>query len=128
MFCGNCGAQLDDSFRACPRCGAPVQRQQTSAAYNPTYIDPRSNPKPVLVFGILSLSFSLTFFLSFLGTIFGIVGLVKAKAYNNFTGNVPSKQVTIGRRLSLAGLIVGSIITGYFLFYMIGFIGILASY
>ena len=112
MFCGNCRAQLNDSFRACPWCGAPVRRQQMIAAKNSAYyIPPAASPTPALVWGILSLSFALTPILSFLGIIFGIVAKSQAGKFKRFTGNAPNKQVLTGRKLSTAGIIIGSIST-----------------
>ena len=128
MFCPKCGAQLNENFRVCPKCGAMVQGQDANVTNNSTYNGPLGDPKPVLVFGILSLSFALTFFMSFLGIIFGIIGLKKANAYNEFARNAPAKQATIGRKLSLAGLITGSVMTGIFLIYIIAIVALVGGY
>ena len=128
MLCPKCGAPLNENFRVCPRCGAMAQGQDASVTSNSTYNGPLGDPKPVLVWGILSLAFSLTFFASFLGIIFGIVGRKKANAYNEFTHNAPAKQVKIGRKLSLAGIITGSVITAIFLIYIMFIAALIGGY
>ena len=128
MFCAKCGAQMNDNFRVCPQCGATQQGQEQNLTNNSTYNGPLGNPTPVLVWGILSLSFAVTFYFSFLGLIFGIVGTKKAKAYREFTQNAPAKQADIGQNLSKAGIIVGAILTAIaFVVFMIYVIAIFAA-
>ena len=84
---------MDNKY--CPRCGKPV----TGDNQQPT--GDGSHTK-ALVFGILGLAFCET---GILGLIFSIIGLSKANNYIRNFGNV-SNQVRIGKRLSIAGLIL----------------------
>ena len=63
----------------------------------------QGSPSKVLVFGILGLAFGLS--TGILGLIFSIIGLNMAGNYIAAYGDI-SNQVRIGRRLSIAGLIV----------------------
>ena len=150
MFCPKCGAQLNANYRMCPQCGAMLQAQPGNVQNNvPNYAPgyaPNSAPgyapvngytpsntvdeaaKPILVFGILSLSFSLSFFMSLLGLIFGIVGLNKAKAYLASVRSTPAKQATVGQKLSLAGTIIGAVMMAFFLFYIIFIVALVGGY
>ena len=94
MICKNCGTDAQNN-KYCPRCGAPV----TGDIQQP--VGDGSHTK-ALVFGILGLAFCET---GILGLIFSIIGLSKANNYIRNFGNV-SNQVRIGKRLSIAGLIV----------------------
>lgn len=101
MNCEKCGAPVDGKA-FCSQCGAPVAQaggQPPQPLQQPGQT--LGNPTKVLVFGILSLALSG----GFVGIIFGIIGLVQAKQYNQTYGPV-SKQVNIGRGLSIAGIIV----------------------
>ncbi len=64
---------------------------------------PAGNPSKVLVFGILGLAFGLS--TGILGLIFSIIGLNMANSYIATYGDI-SNQVRIGKRLSIAGLII----------------------
>lgn len=75
------------------------------------------NPVMVLVFGIISLALSLTFYLSIVGFIFGILGKNKAQDYIN-SGAAPATQVTVGKRLATAGFIVGLIMSIFFTIFL----------
>ena len=94
MICKNCGTDAQNN-KYCPRCGAPV----TGDIQQP--VGDGSHTK-ALVFAILGLAFCET---GILGLIFSIIGLSKANNYIRNFGNV-SNQVRIGKRLSIAGLIV----------------------
>ena len=118
MFCNNCGAQLTENTRFCPNCGQLVQSAPQDMTAASTYEGPMGNPTPVLVWGIVGLAFACSFFLSFLGIIFSIVGLKKANNYFDFCGE-GSKQARIGRNLSKAGLIVGIIMTVLCVLYIV---------
>lgn len=120
MNCEKCGAPMNDNFRVCPQCGAPVRGQEEKITTTSTYYGSLGNPTPVLVWGIVGLAFSLTFYLSFLGVIFSIVGLRKANTYNEFTRYAPSTKAKIGKRLSIAGIIVGIIMTILLILFIVG--------
>ncbi len=122
MFCPKCGAAINENQRVCPACGHPIAGEENNVTAATTYKGPLANPVPVLVWGILGLSFALSFVLSFLGIIFSAVGLHKATSYYAFTGSAPSNMVRIGRKLSIAGLIVGIILTILFILYVAMFI------
>lgn len=126
MYCKNCGALISENSRFCTNCGQVVESEKQSVSTTSTYEGPMGNPTPVLVYGILGLSFALTFFLSFLGIIFSSIGLKKARAYLDFCP-VGSKQVTIGRNLSKAGMIVGIIMTVLCVIYIAVILFIIAT-
>ncbi len=120
MFCEKCGTYVNDNSRVCPQCGSPVKGEEQNITSNTTYKGALGNPTPVLVWGIVGLAFSLTFYLSFLGIIFSAVGLKKANSYYAFTEYMPSNQARIGKRLSVAGMIVGIILTVVLVILIIG--------
>ncbi len=111
MYCTKCGTYLNDNSRVCPQCGTPINGEEKNITTTTTYEGPLGNPTPVLVWGIIGLGFSVSFYLSFLGIIFSLIGLHKANQYNLFTGYAPSNMARIGRKLSIAGVIVGIILT-----------------
>ena len=128
MLCEKCGSQLNDNSRFCPNCGAPIPGEEQNVTPTSTYEGPMGNPGPVLVWGILGLSFACSFFLSFLGIIFSVIGLKKANQFASFTGGAYSKQASIGRGLSKAGLIVGIILTVLFVIYIIALVALAVRY
>lgn len=69
---------------------------------------PQGNPSNVLVFGILGLALGCA--TGIVGLIFSIIGLSKANNYIETYGDI-SNQVRIGKRLSIAGVIVSIIMT-----------------
>ena len=148
MICTNCGTQFEDGA-FCPNCGtpaaaapapAPAPAPQAAPQYNyapqpqPVYSaapagaaagDPEQE-KSCLITGILAAAFSCTFFLSFLGIVFGPMGLNKAKTYLNTYGTYPVK-VRIGKYLSIGGLAMGIFMTVYFAIYFTAFLVGLAN-
>ena len=156
MFCTNCGTNFEDGNAFCPNCGTPVAAapaaqpvaqpapspapapapQPEAYAYAPqpqaapVYAAPvAGNPeeeKSCLTTGILAAAFSCTFFLSFLGLVFGPMGLGKCKKYQETYGTYPVK-VRIGKYLSIGGLAFGGFMTLYLLIYTIGIIAGIAS-
>ena len=128
MLCEKCGSQLNDNSRFCPNCGAPIPGEEQNVTTTSTYEGPMGNPTPVLVWGILGLSFATIPYINFLGLIFSIVGLSKAKKYAEFTGGAYSKQASIGRGLSIAGIIVGAIFTLIFTIVIIGLVAASSRY
>ena len=131
MFCTSCGAQLEEGMKFCTSCGAPVEKKE-----DPTYVVPvpqsgnslsvpaasELTPSNVLTWGIVAAAFACTFFLSFLGIIFGSIALKKADSYIAMHGPI-STQVKVGHILSKVGIIAGIILTIlcvlYFLFIII---------
>ena len=111
MLCEKCGSSIQENTRICPYCGTPIRGEEQNITETSTYAGSLGNPTPVLVWGIVGLSFALSFYLSFLGIIFSAVGLGKSRAYNRFTFNAQSKKAAVGRRLSIAGMIVGCAVT-----------------
>lgn len=118
MYCEKCGSQINENTRFCPNCGALISGEEQNVTAASTYEGPMGSPTPVLIWGILGLSFALTMFLSILGIIFSAVGLNKAKNFESFTGGAYSRQASIGRKLSIAGIIVGIIMTVLFIIYI----------
>ena len=101
MFCNKCGADFQGQAY-CPRCGAPASASAPNMAAQPGTVN---NPacKQVLIYGILGLALGCA--TGIVGLIFSILGLKKANSFINTYGDI-SNQVRIGRRLSIAGLIV----------------------
>ncbi len=117
MFCKKCGAYMNDNQRYCSQCGAVIIGEEGNVSSVSSYVGPMGSTTPTLVFGILGLSFSCSFCLSILGIIFSIIGLCKANRAVDIIGNT-SRKVNIGRRLAIAGLIVGIITTVLFVVYI----------
>ncbi len=109
MYCNNCGARVSDGIRHCPNCGAVIRSSQPLSAGNREAEAPLADPASVLLWGILALVFSLT--ICFLGIIFGCIGLVKANQYFSIPADQYNKKVSLGRSLSIAGIIIGVCMT-----------------
>ena len=156
MFCTNCGASIQDGTNVCPVCGAPVQGAQPQSNQQPQFEQPQFNqpqfeqpqfnqpqfnqpyyqqpavpssvtPSSVLTWGIVGLAFSCTFFLSFLGIIFSVVGTKKAKKLAEESGQPLSGKAKVGGILAKVGLPLGIVLTILFVIYIIVFVGIIAS-
>lgn len=128
MICNNCGAEINDNIRICPNCGAIVSGEKQNVTAASTYVGPMGNPTPVLVWGILGLAFSCFFFTGLLGVIFSIIGLTKAKEYNAFTSGGSSRQATIGKILSIVGVVVGAVSVLLSILFAVGVGGLLLHY
>lgn len=107
---------MNDNQRYCSQCGAVIIGEEGNVSSVSSYVGPMGSTTPTLVFGILGLSFSCSFCLSILGIVFSIIGLCKANRAVDIIGNT-SRKVNIGRRLAIAGLIVGIITTVLFVVY-----------
>ncbi len=120
MFCKSCGTQISDSSSFCPSCGTAISASNdnfSAPPYTPSYVPPQPVPTtPILVFGILSLCFACTFFLSFLGIIFGAISQSKSKTALSSNGSLSGKART-GRILGKVGLILGIVMTAIFAVY-----------
>ena len=103
----------------------PVQPVYSQPVYaQPTPVTPVGAPamgamnpelaKSVLVMGIVAVATACTVWFSFLGIIFGAIGLSKAKKFTEECGQLFGKA-RIGKYLSLGGLIGGAVISGYVL-------------
>lgn len=137
MFCKSCGNQLPDNAAFCPNCGAsfapaanvdPTPVTYAAPINTPSYDSaPAPSPTPILVFGIIALAMACSFWLSFVGIIFGALTRSKVNAYE-MQGGQPSGMVKTGSKLGKAGLIVGIIMTVLFVVYLIVIAAIGASY
>ena len=138
MICTNCGTQFEDGNAFCPNCGTPAaQPAPAPAAAQPQYgYAPQPQPmyaaptgavgdpeaaKSCMITGILAAAFACSFFLSFLGIVFGAIGLGKVKQYMGQYGDYPVK-VRIGKYLSIGGLALGGFMTIYCAIYILGLI------
>lgn len=138
-FCPNCGATVENEVKVAEEVPetpvAPASYQPTvenevkvaeeipetpvaPASYQPT-VEPACpvNTTSNLIMGILSIVFAETFFLSFLGIIFGAIGCGKAKRLER-SGHPITGKAKVGRILSKIGLILGIILTVLFVIYL----------
>jgi len=109
MYCKKCGAQVFENTRFCPNCNMVINGEQQNVTETSTYEGPMGTPAPALLWGILGIGFSLTFWFSILGLIFSAIGICKAKRFHEFTGGAENTRVNVGRRLSIAGIIVSCV-------------------
>lgn len=109
----------------------PIYQQQTyqqnvyqqESVVDPFYQDMiNSAAGSALTWGILSLVFACTFYLSFLGIIFACVAFSKANNYKRLNNNILSGKAKVGRGLALGGLIAGIVMT-FILFLFVIVIG-----
>ena len=87
----------------------------------PTLSDHAPSPTKTLIFGILGLAFSCSFFLSLVGVIFSALCLSRANEYYRILGSLCGK-VKVGRILSKIGLILGIVMMALFLLYVLSFL------
>ena len=121
MFCKNCGRQLDEGENVCPVCGT-VNGGETAAAstleygydtVNETNEQMKSEMAgQALKWGILSLAFSASGFLSLLGFIFSFIAKSKALSYQQTYGMLEGKA-KVGRILGKVGFGLGLGLTIY---------------
>ncbi len=78
----------------------------------------------ILVMGIVAVATACTVWFGFLGIIFGIIGLNKAKKFTEECGQLFGKA-KVGKFLSLGGLIAGSCVTAYVVLYI--FLAVIAA-
>ena len=133
MFCPNCGTNVPEGANACPNCGtllntaqaapempvsqAPSDRQPPVYHAEPINKAPYSTT-PILVFGILALAFADSFFLSFLGIVFGAIAKSKVNAYLA-QGYPLAGKPKVGSILGKIGLILGIVLTAIFVIWLI---------
>lgn len=104
--------------------GQPSQYQQPQYQYAQPQchqaqpVGQAPSPVLVLVFGIISLATAVSFYLSIVGFVFGILGKKKAEEYRS-SGAAPATQVNVGGGLAKAGFIVGLIMSIIFTIFII---------
>lgn len=87
----------------------PVYPLYSQPVY-PQYSIAQPSGTPVLVMGILALAFANTFYLAFLGIIFGAICKGRLSAYLEAGGRLCG-QAKVGRILGKIGLILGIVFT-----------------
>ena len=124
MFCKFCGTELSEDANFCPRCGKIVDFTVPQAETEPeelpsefvaepedtTQKEKDSLSKKILTFAILGCAFGIASWLSLLGLAFSIVSACLVRKYlkrYQFT----EKKATIGRALSIVGIIVSTVFT-----------------
>ena len=109
MICKHCGYEIAEGSAFCSTCGKVVD--ETETVESPVSSERRDElGGRILTFGILSIAFALTFFLSFLGIIFAAVAKSMAATYAREFGETEGRA-TVGKNLAKPGLIVGIILT-----------------
>lgn len=153
MICSRCGTENVNAGRFCVRCGTPLpehsapevnqynqynqQNQYMEPVYTPPQppriddyrrppVDQQVSSVPALVWGILSLAFATSIYLSFLGIIFSCIARSKANTYLYAYGMLDGRART-GRGLAKAGLIVGIIGTVLCVFYIIFLVAMISE-
>ena len=74
--------------------------------------------KSILIMGIIAVASACTVWFSFVGIIFGAIGLSKAKKFTEECGQLFGKA-KVGKYLSLGGLIGSACVTAYMAFYIV---------
>ena len=128
MFCKNCGRQLDEGENFCPACGTmnatetPAATTGIEYAVNDTAaVNERLKDEmagQVFKWGLMSLIFSSTFCLSFLGFIFSFIAKGKASSYETVFGEI-SGRANAGRILGRIGFGLGLGMTIFFALYLV---------
>ena len=150
-FCPECGAPVEtaEPLRSEPIVEEPVVEEpvveepvvaavpvcEQPVYETPVYQEPvvQSNPEaqtlstPILIFGILGLSFACIPYVNFLGIIFSAIAKGKVKQFLAL-GGVLSGKAKVGNILAQIGLIVGIIFTAIFGIVILGMIfGLIAQ-
>lgn len=133
MFCKYCGNELPDGTTFCPNCGkddTPAVIEENKVETNcdqsleytidikeEIITDHRrdSMASDILKFAIMGLAFGSSFYLSVIGLIFSIISRVKLKKYLKIYDQTDGKA-TVGKHISLAGLIVCIAFTAWILY------------
>lgn len=103
----------------------PVYQQPEQPAYQEPVVT--SNPEanalstPILIFGILGIAFGCSFYLSFLGIIFSGIAKGKVKQFLA-AGGVLSGKAKVGNILAKVGMILGIVLTVFFVIWVIAII------
>ena len=135
-FCPNCGEpvavpEVDTPEEAAaeivaeePVVEAPVYQAPAAPVYQAPVVEPTVDPalngmsKSILIFGIIGLAFSCSFYLSLLGIIFSAIGKGKVKAFLAAGGQLTGKA-KVGNILAKVGLILGIVLTVFFVIWLI---------
>ena len=126
MNCKYCGNEIEENAKFCSKCGKIIDELPStvtpdrSEPSEPSEIAARRDSLggEILKFSIMSLVFTWTFFLSFLGIVFAIIAKRKVSAYTEELGETEGRA-TVGKHLATAGLIAGCVMTGILALYII---------
>jgi uncharacterized membrane protein YidH (DUF202 family) len=75
----------------------------------------------ILTMGIIALICGTVIFTGIAGMVLGIINIVRIKSFIRQAGNI-SRKVVIAKKLSVAAIVFGSVITAYWLFIAVLFI------
>lgn len=105
-FCKNCGAQVEESYNVCPKCGQPLHAQPAAQPVQPAAqpaqpvaVEPKG---PWKIFAILGLIMGILGFVggatSIIGLVFSILGMKSVSKHG---------MAVAGLVLSIISLVVG---------------------
>ena len=127
MYCSHCGNELPENANFCPECG---NFTTTGAGTTTITVDPMIDAKAaqekddlggsILKFSILGLAFGCSGFLALLGIIFTAIAKKKVRAYIAKFGETEGRA-TVGKILTIPGLIVSIFFTVFFALYFLIF-------
>jgi ABC-type multidrug transport system permease subunit len=80
-----------------------------------------------LTFGILSLVFACTFYLSFLGIIFACIAFSKANKNKMFNNGVLQAKAKVGRGLAIGGLVAGIVFTFFLMIFVLTMMAVIGE-
>lgn len=132
MFCQNCGMQMNEGATFCSRCGQYHAPAQAQPVVNVPPVDATFEEKKdalggsILKWGILSVVFAETFFLSLLGFIFSFKASSLVGAYEMQFGPLKGRALA-GKILSIIGRITGLILTIFATLYFVVLFVLLAQ-
>ncbi len=104
-YCVFCGKKINDDNLFCPYCGNKQPELKEISEQNEVISEKKKESKTSLVLGILSIIFTLSLGLSFIGAILGMIGLLKSKNGEYKTLNA------IGIIVFIVEALIGLIIT-----------------
>ena len=119
MNCKYCGNEIEDNAKFCSKCGKIIDTLPDTATPESNETDARRDSLggEILKFSIMSLAFTWTFFLSFLGIVFAAIAKRKVASYTEELGETEGRA-TVGKHLATAGLIAGCVVTGILALYL----------